>query len=142
MLGELAVFEAYDVGGDPCRRAAVPRKAAVGDDVVSFAEDDVIFVTQRVGKAANEVEQAIAARRNMGAVLDVAVRPVAFGGSVVPLVEQRVEGFENEGLVLLRCGLGHGSSPVASGLRTVQIGQKRPRFSGSRAPISVGASSR
>jgi hypothetical protein len=46
-------------------------------------------------------------------MLNVTFRPVSLRGSIVAFVEQRVEGFENEGLVLLRCGLGHGSSPVA-----------------------------
>ena len=100
MFGELAVFEAHDIGGDPCRRTAVARKAAMGDHVVPFGEDHLIFVAQRVGQAANKIEQAIAARRDMGAVLDVAVRPEALRGSVVALVEQGVEGFEYERLVL------------------------------------------
>src|SRR5262249_8899698 len=79
----------------------------MGDDVVPFGEDHVIFVAECVGKAANEIEQAIAARRNMGAVLDVPLRPEALRGSVVAFVEQRVEGFEHECLVLFgRCG-GH-----------------------------------
>jgi hypothetical protein len=60
-------------------------------------------------------ELAVAARRDVGAVLDVAIRPVAFGGRVVSLVELRVEGFENERLVLFGVGLGHGRSPLFPG---------------------------
>jgi hypothetical protein len=48
-------------------------------------------------------------RRDMGDVLDVAIRPETFGGVIVAPVEQRVEGFENKRLVLLWCGLGRGS---------------------------------
>jgi len=48
-------------------------KSALGDNAVPFGEDHVIFAAERVGKAANKIEQAIAARRNMGAVLNVAV---------------------------------------------------------------------
>ena len=40
------------------------RKAPMGDDDVSLGEDQVIFVAERSGKAANEIEQAVAARRN------------------------------------------------------------------------------
>ena len=72
----------------------------MGDHVVPFGQDHVIFVAECIGKAANKVEQAIAARRNMGAVLDVAFRPEALRGSGVAFVEQRVEGFEHECLVL------------------------------------------
>jgi hypothetical protein len=50
----------------------VARKAPMGNDGIPFGEDHVIFVAERVWKAANKTEQAIAARRNMDAVLDVA----------------------------------------------------------------------
>ena len=72
----------------------------MGDDEIPFGEDHVIFVAERVRKAANKIEQAVAARRNVGAMLDLAVRPEALGGSVVALVEQSVEGFEHKRLVL------------------------------------------
>src|ERR1700722_19782650 len=100
MLGEPAVFEAHDVGGDPRRGTTVAGKTAVGDHIIPSGEDDVIFIAQRIRQGANEIEQAIAARRNMGAVLDVSVRPEALCGGVVAFVEQRVEGFENKRLVL------------------------------------------
>ena len=40
----------------------------------------------------------------MGAVLDVARRPEPLGRAVVALVEERIEGFENEGSVVSGCG--------------------------------------
>ena len=46
-------------------------KAPVRDDVVAFGDDYVIVVAECLGKAANKVEQTIAAGRNMCAVLDV-----------------------------------------------------------------------
>ena len=88
----------------------------MGDNVVPLGEDHVIFVAERVGKAADKIEQAIAARRNMGAVLGVAVRPEALRGLVIAPVEERVEGFENERLVLPRGCLGHERSPVFLGV--------------------------
>ena len=39
MLGELAVFEADDVGGDPGGRTPDAGETAVGDDVVAFGDD-------------------------------------------------------------------------------------------------------
>jgi len=72
----------------------------MSDYVVAFSEDHVIFVAECVGKAANKIEQAIAARRNMSAVLDVAIRPEALRGDIVAFVEQRVERLEHKCLVL------------------------------------------
>ncbi len=57
MLGELAVFEAHNIGGDPSRRTAVAGKAPVRDNLVSFGKDHVIFVAERAGKAADKIEQ-------------------------------------------------------------------------------------
>ena len=58
MLGELAVFETDDVGGDPGGRAAVARETAVGDDVVAFGDDQLVPVAQRRRSRADEVEQS------------------------------------------------------------------------------------
>jgi hypothetical protein len=66
----------------------------------------LMFVTQRVGRAPDQVEQTVAARFDVCAVLDVGVRPEAAGRIVVALVEQGIEGFEDESLILFRCGLG------------------------------------
>jgi hypothetical protein len=100
VLRELAALEADHVGGDPGGGSAMSGKSPVGDDVVAFREDQLVLVAERVGKAADEIEQAVAARRDVGAVLDVALRPEALGGGIVPLVEQRIEAFQHERLVL------------------------------------------
>ena len=42
----------------------------------------------------------------MSAMLDVGVRPEAAGRIVVALVEQGIEGFEDESLILFRGSLG------------------------------------
>jgi hypothetical protein len=96
VLGELAVFEADDVGGDPGCRAAVARETAVGDDVVTFGYDQLVFVAQRLRQRADEVEQPRTAWRDMGAVLDVVIGPEPLGGGVVAFVEQRFEGFKDK----------------------------------------------
>ena len=95
MLGELAVFEADYIRGNPRRGTAVARKAPMCDQVVPFGEDYMIFVAECVGKTANKIEQAIAPRRNTRAVLDVPVRPEALRAGIIPLVEERVEGFQH-----------------------------------------------
>jgi hypothetical protein len=40
----------------------------MGDIVVPFGEDYLIFVAERIGQTSNKIEQAIAARRDMGAM--------------------------------------------------------------------------
>src|SRR2546430_12869686 len=105
-------------------------EAAVCDHVVALGDDQLVLVFQRSGQRADQVEQSIAAGRNVGAVLEVAFRPEPLGGVVVPLVEQRVEGLEDERLVLFRCGLGHGDSPMALGYL------ERDRRRAPRAPRS------
>jgi hypothetical protein len=65
-----------------------------------LSDDHVIFIPECIGKPANKIEQSIAARRNVGAMLDIAVRPEALSGGIVALIEQRIEGFENQRLVL------------------------------------------
>ena len=83
------------------------RKSPMADDVVPFGKDQLIFIAERVGKAANKIEQPIAARRNMGTVLDITVRPEALRSDIVAPVEQRIEGFEHERLVPFRGTGGH-----------------------------------
>ena len=72
---------------------------------MNLGDDELVFVFQRVGQRVDQVEKPVSAGCDVGAVLDVAIRPELLGGVVVALVKQRVEGFENERLVLLRCGL-------------------------------------
>ena len=97
VLGELAVFEAHDVSSDPRSRASMAGEASVANNVVPLGEDQVIFVAQRLGQAPNKAEQTIAARRDVSTVLNVTFGPESLRGSIVAFVEQRVEGFENEG---------------------------------------------
>jgi hypothetical protein len=56
MLRKLAIFKPDDIGGDPRFWAAVTRKAPMGDYVISFGEDQVIFITESVRKPTNEIE--------------------------------------------------------------------------------------
>jgi hypothetical protein len=73
----------------------------MGDDVVTFGHDQLVLVAQRLRHRADEVEQSLTAWRDMGAVLDVAIGPEPLGGGVVALVEQGLECFEDNRLVVL-----------------------------------------
>src|SRR5260370_11268864 len=73
-----------------------------------------MFVSQRVGCAADQIEQSLATRFNVRAVLDVVRRPISISGSVVPLVKQGVERFEHQRFVFLLYRLIHNTFPILS----------------------------
>ena len=77
------------------------------DDVVAFCDDKLVFIAQGIWRRTDKSEQSFASRRNVRAVLNVFRRPEAFCRFVVALVEESVEGFENDRLVLLGCCLWH-----------------------------------
>ena len=104
MFRELAVLETNDIGGDPCGGTAVAGEAPMRDDIVAFGHYQLVLVAERLGRLADEVEQALAAGGDMSAVLDVAVGPEPFRGCVVALIEQRIERLQNNRLVLFGSG--------------------------------------
>jgi hypothetical protein len=69
------------------------RKAPMGDDGVPFGEDHVIFVAEGIGKGANELEQAVAGRRNVRAVLNVCRRPELLCSDIVAFVKSVSKAF-------------------------------------------------
>src|ERR1700737_1189650 len=107
MLDQNAILDANDVRRDPVHGKAEIREPSVHDDEISFGHDRSWLVFERWRKAFDEIEQALAARRDMSAVLDVTWRPKLLSRSVVALVEQRVEGFQDKLLVVLLCCLLH-----------------------------------
>jgi hypothetical protein len=60
-----------DVGGDPISGHSSSRKSAMDDHVIVFANDQARLVLQRRRRAPNEIEQAVAPRRDVRAVLTV-----------------------------------------------------------------------
>jgi hypothetical protein len=70
----------------------------VDDDVVALRDDELMFVTQRVRCAADQIEKSIATRFDVSAVLDIVRRPILLRGGVVSLVKQCVEGVEPSAL--------------------------------------------
>ena len=94
-----AVSHSDNIGGDPISRASSSRKPTMDDRVIVFSNDHTRLVLQRRRCASNQVEQAVAPWRDVRAVLNVVRRPVPFGGLIVPLVEKRIERFENQYLI-------------------------------------------
>src|SRR5579863_3696566 len=107
MLGQKAVFESDNVGRNPGGGPSHPGETAMRDNIVAFRDDELVFIPQRIWRRADKSEQPVASWRNVRAVLDVVRRPEAFCCRVVAFVEESVEGFENDRLVLFRCCLWH-----------------------------------
>ena len=57
------------------------------DDVVALRDDKLMFVTQSIGCVADQIEQSIATRFDVRAVLNVVGGPIPFSCFIVPLVE-------------------------------------------------------
>src|SRR5712691_1486580 len=103
MLDQNAILDANDVRRNPVHRLAEARKSPVHDHKVFFGQNRSRFVLQRRRDAFDEIEQALSARLNMSAVLNVVRRPITFGCRIVTLIEKRVERFQDKLLVVLLC---------------------------------------
>jgi hypothetical protein len=70
MFREHAVGHSDDLGGDPISGPSSSRKPAVDDHVIAFSNDQARLVLQRRWRAPNQIEQAVAPRRDVRAVLN------------------------------------------------------------------------
>src|SRR6266404_5098331 len=111
MFHQDSVLNAHNIRRNPIHRSTETAKPPVHDHQVSLSHDHSRFVLQRWWNALDKVEKTLTARLDMGAVLNVVRRPVALGRRIVPLVEQCVEGREDQRLVLLFNRLIHFCSP-------------------------------
>src|SRR5260370_22637740 len=74
----------------------------------SLSHDRSWLILHSVGrKALDQIEQALTTGSNVRAVLDVVRRPKLLCGSIIVLVKECVERFQNEGLVLFGFSLWH-----------------------------------
>ena len=65
-----AVGHPDDIGGDPISGPSGSRKPAMDDHVIVFSNDQARFVLQRRRRTPNQIEQAVAPRRDVRAVLN------------------------------------------------------------------------
>src|SRR5713101_626035 len=114
MLDQNAILDANYVRHNPVQRQAVARVSSVQDDKVPFGHNRSRLIPKRRRNALNEIEQAIATRRDMSAMLDVVGRPITFSCFVVALIEERVESFKDKCFVFRFNRLTHLCSPSAS----------------------------
>src|SRR3984957_172986 len=100
MLDQDSVLNAHNIGGDPIHRSAETAKSPVHDHEFPFGYDRSRFVLQCWRKALDEIEQTFTTRCDVSAVLNVVPRPESFCGRIVAIVEEFVERFQDEELVL------------------------------------------
>ena len=91
------------------------------NDVVAFRDDELMFVTQGVGCVADQIEQSIATRFDVRAVLNIIGRPIPFSRLIVPLVKQRVEGVEYQRFIFLLYRLIHNNFLIFCRYRAVGV---------------------
>src|ERR1700722_3073943 len=123
MLDQNAVLNAHDICGNPIQGSTETAKSPVHDHEISLGNDRSRFVLQGWWKALNEVEQTLATRRDMSAVLNVVRRPQSFRGGIIALVEECVERSQDEGLVLFGCSLRHLDSFLSPRVVTGLMGE-------------------
>src|SRR5258708_7118407 len=107
MLGQENVFESDNVRSNPSCGPSDSGETAVRDDIIAFCDNDLVFVAQRGWRRTDQSKQPFASRRDVRAMLDVLWRPESFCCRVVAFVEESVEGFENDRLVLVGGCLWH-----------------------------------
>jgi len=88
VLGQNAVFNAKNVRSNPVHWQTEIRKSPVHYYEVSISDDRSWLILQGRRQALDEIEQTLAARCDMSAVLNVVRGPVALGRYVVPFVEE------------------------------------------------------
>jgi hypothetical protein len=77
ILQDIPVFREHAVGhpddicGDPISGPSSSRKPAMDDHVIIFSNDQAGLVLQRRWRAPNQIEQAVATRRDVRTVLKV-----------------------------------------------------------------------
>src|SRR6266403_1742611 len=74
----------------------------MNDHELPFSHNEPRLVLQRRRDTLYETEKAFTTRLDVSAMLDVVGRPIALSRSVVALVEQRIERFEDERFVFRR----------------------------------------
>src|SRR5277367_4206285 len=100
MLDKNSVPNDQDIRGDPIHRSTDAAKPPVHDHELPISHDHSRLILQRRRNTLDEIEQAFTARFNARAVLNVLRRPETLGRRVVTLIEQGVEGFQDQLFVL------------------------------------------
>ena len=88
MLDENSVYYSDDVDNDP-RALLEARKPAVRHHIFARRSNRSVLVLQRLRKRRDQITQALSARRNVRAVLEIVWRPITIVGGGIPPVKTR-----------------------------------------------------
>jgi hypothetical protein len=129
MLYRDSILDSKNVRCNPVHWLSESRKSPVHHHEIFLSQDRSRLVLQRWREALDKIEETVAARCDMGAMLNVIRRPEPFRCRVVALIEQGFERFNNDGLILCCRWFTDFASLHCSGLlqhRIVELGYKRP----------------
>jgi hypothetical protein len=101
VLDQDSVFHADNIRRNPVDRQPEAREAAVDDDDVSLRYDYSRLIPESGRDALDQVEETVTARLNVRTVLNVVGRPEALRCGIISLIEQRVEGLQDNRLIVL-----------------------------------------
>lgn len=102
VFDENPILQTNDVRCDPVQRQSDVRKPTMNDDVVVFCKKHPGLMLERRRRGLDEVEEPVSSRLDMGAVLNVVGGPEPLRSRVVAFIEQGIECFQKDRLILLR----------------------------------------
>src|ERR1700756_5125053 len=91
MLDEDSILQANDVSRDPVHWKSYVGEPAVNNDVVAFRQNHPRLILERRRGGLDQVEQAVASRLDVGAVLNVFRGPKSLRTGIVSLIEEGIE---------------------------------------------------
>src|SRR5260370_14415188 len=101
VFDENPILQANDVRCDPVHRQSDVGESTMNDDVVVFSKNDPWLILERRRRGFDEVEEPVSSRLDMGAVSNVVRRPEPLRRRVVSFIEEGIEFFQYDRLILL-----------------------------------------
>jgi len=101
VLKQDSVFHTDNVCRNPVHRLPDAREPSVDDDEVSLRYDYSRLILEGGRDALDQVEETVTARLNVRTVLNVVGRPEALRCRIISLIEQGLEGFQDNRLIAL-----------------------------------------
>src|SRR5277367_1732671 len=111
MLYQDAILEQKNVGGNPVRWKTHSREASMNNDVIAVGHDDTNLMFEGRRQGLDQIEEAVPAGSDVGAMLDIIRRPEALCRFVVAFVEERIKRLKNDSFVIF-CSHGTHSLPL------------------------------
>src|SRR5216683_7122550 len=102
MFDQNPILQANDSRCDPVHRQSDVGEPAMNDDVFTFCQNHPGLILEQRRRGLDEVEEPVSSRLDMGAVLNVVGRPEPLRSRVIAFIEQCIECFQYDRLILLR----------------------------------------